>query len=223
MTKAFPQLRSPFTIGKLTIKNRFAVAPMDPGFDVEPDGSFTQMGIDYYVRRAQGGFGLIYTGGMGIDTDFEKFAPSILDNPAAFVRTGQEINARIAAYGAKMFVQVAFGLGRNAGLSAPSELAILWDPSRRTRALTAGEIEEKMAHFVEACKVVQQAGFAGIDVHAIHWGHLLDEFAMSLMNQRTDKYGGNLENRLRIPCELRRRNWRFQQNQPTHPAEGPYL
>ena len=80
-----------------------------------------------------------------------------------------------------------------------------------------------MAHFVEACKVVQQAGFAGIDVHAIHWGHLLDEFAMSLMNQRTDKYGGNLENRLRIPCELRRRNWRFQQNQPTHPAEGPYL
>ena len=103
MTKAFPQLRSPFTIGKLTIKNRFAVAPMDPGFDVAPDGSFTQMGIDYYVRCAQGGFGLIYTGGMGIDTDFEKFAPSILDNPAAFVRTGQELNARIAAYGAKMF------------------------------------------------------------------------------------------------------------------------
>ncbi len=205
MTKTYPQLSSAFSIGKTTIKNRFAVAPMDPGFDVASDGSFTQMGIDYYVRRAQGGFGLIYTGGMGIDTDFEKFAPSILDNPAAFIRTGQEINARIAAYGTKMFVQVAFGLGRNAGLSAPSELTILWDPSRKTRALTVEDIEAKMVNFAEAAKLVQQAGFAGIDVHAIHWGHLLDEFAMSLMNQRTDEYGGSLENRLRIPRELRRR------------------
>lgn len=91
MSAQFPQLSSPFVIGKTTIKNRFAVAPMDPGFDVASDGSFTQMGIDYYVRRAAGGFGLIYTGGMGIDTDFEKFAPSMLDDPAAFVRTGQEI------------------------------------------------------------------------------------------------------------------------------------
>ena len=62
-----------------------------------------------------------------------------------------------------------------------------------------------MASFVEACKVVQQAGFAGVDVHAIHWGHLLDEFALSLMNRRTDEYGGSLENRLRIPRKLRRR------------------
>ena len=153
MAKTYPQLSSSFAIGKTTIKNRFAVAPMDPGFDVAPDGSFTQMGIDYYVRRAAGGFGLIYTGGMGIDTDFEKFAPSVLDNPAAFVRTGQEINARIAAYGTKMFVQLAFGLGRNAGLSAPSELTIMWDPSRKTRALTAEDIETKMANFVEAAKL----------------------------------------------------------------------
>ena len=206
MSTQFPQLSSPFTIGKTTIKNRFAVAPMDPGFDVAPDGSFTQMGIDYYVRRAVGGFGLIYTGGMGIDTDFEKFAPSVLDNPAAFVRTGQEINARIAAYGTKMFVQLAFGLGRNAGLSAPSELTIMWDTSRKTRALTAEDIETKMANFVEAAKLVQQAGFAGIDVHAIHWGHLLDEFALAIMNHRTDEYGGSLENCLRIPRELRRQS-----------------
>ena len=205
MTKAFPLLSSPFAIGKLWVKNRFAVAPMDTGFDVAPDGSFTQMGIDYYVRRAQGGFGLIYTGGMGIDTDFERFSPSILDNPAAFIRSGQEINARISAFGTKMFVQVAFGLGRNAGLSAPSELPILFDQLRTTRALTIGEIEAKMDRFVEACTVVQRAGFAGVDVHAIHWGHLLDEFALTLMNRRCDEYGGSLENRLRIPRELRRR------------------
>jgi 2-enoate reductase len=131
--KSYPHLSSPLIIGKTTIKNRFAVAPMDPGSDIAPDGSFTQMGIDYYVRRAQGGFGLIYTGGMGIDTDFEKFAPSVLDNPAAFVRTGQEINSRITAYGTKMFVQLAFGLGRNAGLSAPSELRLAHERRRNRR------------------------------------------------------------------------------------------
>ncbi|MDO4806556.1 MAG: hypothetical protein Q4A07_04835, partial [Coriobacteriales bacterium] len=134
----------------------------------------------------------------------------IVGKALADVRTGQEINARIAAYGAKMFVQVAFGLGRNAGLSAPSELTILWDPSRKTRALTAHEIEAKMAHFAEACKVVQQAGFAGVDVHAIHWGHLLVEFAMPLMNHRTDEYGGSLENRLRIPREVAELNAWYQ-------------
>lgn len=124
MTKVFPQLSSPFSIGKLTIKNRFAVAPMDPGFDVAPDGSFTQMGIDYYVRRAVGGFGLIYTGGMGIDTDFERFAPSILDNPAAFIRTRGFDRLAPAARSALAVAVVALGCHAFASLNVLTKLTM---------------------------------------------------------------------------------------------------
>lgn len=57
------------------------------------------MGIDCYVRRVAGGFGLIYTGGMVIDTSSEKFVPSVLNDPVTFVRTGRQINARLQLLG----------------------------------------------------------------------------------------------------------------------------
>ena len=42
----------------------------------------------------------------------------------------------------------------------------------------------------------------GVDIHALHWGHLLDSFALEYMNHRTDEYGGSLENRLRFAKEI---------------------
>ncbi|MCD8249598.1 MAG: FAD-dependent oxidoreductase [Lachnospiraceae bacterium] len=57
--------------------------------------------------------------------------------------------------------------------------------------------------YAETCRLIKDCGFSGIDVHAMHWGYLLDEFANSLTNLRTDDYGGSLENRTRIMKELR--------------------
>ena len=59
MTTAFPNLASPFKIGSVTIKNRIVQAPVTTGFYLGPNGEFTQHGIDYFVRRAQGGTGLL--------------------------------------------------------------------------------------------------------------------------------------------------------------------
>lgn len=50
--------------------------------------------------------------------------------------------------------------------------------------------------------LLKQCGFPGIEVHAMHWGYLLDQFAMTFMNHRTDEYGGALENRLRCAREI---------------------
>ena len=50
--------------------------------------------------------------------------------------------------------------------------------------------------------LLRQCGFPGIEVHALHWGYLLDQFALSFMNHRTDEYGGALENRLRCAREI---------------------
>ena len=53
-----------------------------------------------------------------------------------------------------------------------------------------------------AFRDAQRLGFDGVEIHAVHEGYLLDQFAISLFNHRTDQYGGSLENRLRFPLEL---------------------
>lgn len=204
MSKKYPNLNKPLKIGSVTIKNRFVMAPMDTGPTfLGPDGEFNENGIDYFVRRAQGGFALLYSGGQQIDDVVDHNPKTILKNPGAYITAGQELNARISAYGAKMFLQLCFGLGRNIpGMHAPSELPVWLNPDMTSPALTKEEIKTKIDLFVKSAVVAKQAGFAGIDVHALHWGHLLDQFAMSITNHRTDEYGGSLENRLRITREI---------------------
>lgn len=199
----YKHLSSPFQIGKVTIKNRFVMAPMDTGSYEGEHGEYTADGIEYFVRRAQGGFGLLYSWGHTTDSQVDVFGPTMLQYPAAFLRAGKELNARLEAYGTKMFIQLAFGLGRNVpGYAAPSELPTFGQPEKLTRALTKDDIQKKIDQLVQSAVLAKSAGFAGVEVHALHWGHLLDEFAMSLTNKRTDEYGGSLENRLRIARQL---------------------
>ncbi len=204
MAKKYPNLNKPLKIGSVTIKNRFVMAPMDTGPTfLGPDGEFNENGIDYFVRRAQGGFALLYSGGQQIDDVVDHNPKTILKNPGAYITAGQELNARISAYGAKMFLQLCFGLGRNIpGMHAPSELPVWLNPNMTSPALTKEQIQTKIDLFVQSAVVAKQAGFAGVDVHALHWGHLLDQFAMSITNRRTDEYGGSLENRLRVTREI---------------------
>ena len=59
--KAYPNLSRPIKIGNVTIKNRMFMAPMDTGFGNNSYGGLTQAGVEYFVRRAEGGFGLIFS------------------------------------------------------------------------------------------------------------------------------------------------------------------
>lgn len=195
--KNYSNLSKPITIGNVTIKNRMFMAPMDTGFGNTPDGIFTPEGVEYFVRRAQGGFGLLFSGGTNVDGTVDG-TPCILDDPQKFVSVGRELNDRLRAYGTKMFIQLTLNIGRNAGLKSPSELPAWQNPSVTTEALTLEEIHTKIREMGEAAKLVKQAGYAGIDIHALHWGHLIDSFALAYMNHREDEYGGTLENRLRI-------------------------
>lgn len=68
--------------------------------------------------------------------------------------------------------------------------------------MTNEEIKEKIACVIETAQVAKAAGFDGVEIHAMHWGYLIDNFAMELFNHRTDEYGGSLDNRLRVPKEI---------------------
>ncbi|HIR13835.1 MAG TPA: FAD-dependent oxidoreductase [Candidatus Choladousia intestinavium] len=206
-------LFTPVKIGSVTIKNRFAMAPMGPLGLADAEGGFNQRGIDYYTERAKGGTGLIMTGVTFVENQVEEHGmpncPCSTYNPVQFVRTGREMTERVHAYGAKIFLQMSGGFGRvtiptNLGEFppvAPSPIPHRW-LDKTCRALTVEEIKSIVKKFGEGAFHAKRAGFDGVQIHAVHEGYLIDQFAIALFNQRTDEYGGSLEKRLRFAREI---------------------
>ena len=210
----YQTLFTPIQIGKLTLKNRFAMAPMGPLGLGDREGGWNQRGIDYYTRRAQGGTGLIITGVTFSDCEVETQSmpncPNSTYNPVHFVRTSREMTERVHAYGAKIFLQMSGGFGRvtiptNLGEFppvAPSPIPHRW-LDKICRELTKDEIHKIIESFGKGAFNAKRAGFDGVEIHAVHEGYLIDQFAIAFFNHRTDEYGGSLENRLRFAKEIR--------------------
>lgn len=208
----YQKLFTPVKVGCVTLKNRFAMAPMGPLGLADANGGWNQRGIDYYTERAKGGTGLIITGVTFFDQVVEKQDPSTVPNPlykpVNFVKTSREMTERVHAYGAKIFLQMSAGFGRvtiptNVGdipPIAPSEIPHRW-LDKTCRAISKEEIHQIVKQFGEAAYHAKRAGFDGVQIHAVHEGYLMDQFAISMFNLRTDEYGGSLENRLRFAKE----------------------
>lgn len=190
------------------------MAPMGPLGLGDSEGGWNQRGIDYYTRRAQGGTGLIITGVTFSDCEVETQSmpncPNSTYNPVHFVRTSREMTERVHAYGAKIFLQMSGGFGRvtiptNLGEFppvAPSPIPHRW-LDKTCRELTRDEIHKIIESFGKGAFNAKRAGFDGVEIHAVHEGYLIDQFAIAFFNHRTDEYGGSLENRLRFAKEIR--------------------
>lgn len=87
-------------------------------------------------------------------------------------------------------------------LIAPCKIHNVWNKDIMHREMTKEEIHERVEAFGKLAKMCKDAGIDGVEIHAVHEGYLLDQFAISAMNTRTDEYGGSLENRLRFTCEI---------------------
>lgn len=203
MYEQYPNLLKPMKIGGVTVKNRFSVAPMGLLEILDDKGRTSDVGLEFFAERAKGGFGLITVPAIHPDTEIDPVVfPCVLD--AEYVQRQKILLDRCHAYGAKMFIQVSFGLGRNGvpGCKSVSELPYYSAPDQKTPVLTTEEIRQKIDAVVKAAKFVQEIGFDGVEMHAMHWGYLLDQMSMSITNHRTDEFGGCLENRLRAAKEL---------------------
>ena len=209
----YQKLFTPVSIGNVQLKNRFAMAPMGPLGLGDGDGGFNQRGIDYYTERAKGGTGLIITGVTFVDNEVEEHGmpncPSPTYDSVHFTRTAREMTERVHAYGSKIFLQMSAGFGRvtiptNLGEYppvAPSPIPHRW-LDKTCRELTVEEIHKIVKSFGLGAYNAKRAGFDGVQIHAVHEGYLLDQFAISMFNHRTDEYGGSLENRLRFAKEV---------------------
>lgn len=215
MREQYQSLFSPIRIGSCEIKNRYAMAPMGTFGLTDRQGIFNEDCIEYYVTRAKGGVGLIITGMNIVEDRYEKNMPSGVPIISAGVDHAvlrmrmQELTQRVHAYNCRIFLQMSAGFGRAAhigrfcgGAVAPSPVANRFRPEIEHRALTTEEIRTYIDSFGREAAFAQSAGFDGVEVHALHEGYLLDQFATELFNRRTDQYGGSLGNRYRMAVEI---------------------
>ena len=208
MENRYKHSLSPVKIGNVEIKNRYALAPIGTGSMNGSRGEYTDNTIEYYLERARGGFGLIVMGSIIVDMEAQK--PDLVNGPIppsyapmVWREAACRLTERIHAYGTKVFMQIGFGHGRQKpGQKAPSPIPRYADPDKICEQITVEEIRTKTAYMIKTAKMAKDAGFDGVEVHAMHWGYLLDQFAMEICNFREDAYGGSLENRLRVHREI---------------------
>lgn len=214
MKESRAELFTPFSIGKVTFKNRYYMAPMGTTTHNDEDGAYMPEAIESYVRRAAGGVGLIITGANWVDNTIEVHSagsfpcPTIC--PGEYIKAARELTDRIHPFGTKVFVQLTAGLGRSAmpgmihnrTFVAPSPVTNRWNPKINCRELKTEEVEKIVEQFGVSAVIAKKCGYDGVEVHAVHEGYLLDCFSMALFNQRTDKYGGDLRGRLTFAIEI---------------------
>lgn len=211
------KLFEPGRIGRLITKNRVVMLPMGTQLQ-ESDGGVSQRAIDFYVARARGGTGLIISALWAVEQEIEPKTEGsccflhFMANGFTYVNRLSQLADAVHDYGARLAVQLTAGSGRvisplgieamaPAQPVAPSEQPCFFAPNVKARALTTEEIQKLVNAFGFAARVVSAAGVDAIELHG-HGGYLIDQFMTAIWNRRTDRYGGNLDGRLRFPVEI---------------------
>ncbi|MFG3040778.1 FAD-dependent oxidoreductase [Streptomyces sp. NPDC048330] len=199
----YPHLLSPLDLGFTTLPNRVIMGSMHVGLE-ETEHGFERMAA-FYAERARGGAGLIVTGGI---------APNEAGRPwdgGAKLTTDEEvaehrlITDAVHAEGGRIAMQILH-FGRYAyhpGLVGPSAIKAPISPFVPNE-LTDAEVEQTVEDYARCAELAQEAGYDGVEVMGSE-GYLVNEFIAAATNQRTDRWGGSYENRVRFPLEIVRR------------------
>lgn len=199
-----PGLLDPICIGSLELANRLVMPPMGTRLSGE-GGEVTDRLVEHYRERAPG-VGLVivehacvmlagrmHAGQVGVHED--ELVPGLRRLARAVQEQGARVAIQINHVGAKAPPNPA--LGTPAGPSAVP----LPESEVVPRELSLSEIEGIVTAFGQAARRAKEAGFDGVEVHGAH-GFLNNQFTSPLTNKRADRYGGNLENRMRLPLEI---------------------
>lgn len=190
------------------IKNRFAKSAMSEVLGTVDNRPTTEL-VNLYRRWAQGGSGLLITGNIMIDRLHLSEPGNVaienerdLEKLSAWASAGQSDNTHT-------WVQLNHPGKQTVKTLTPEPIAPSAIPFRKDmqnffatpRAMTEKEIEDVIQRFATAARVCEQAGFAGVQIHGAH-GYLVSQFLSPHHNQRTDQWGGSLENRMRFVLRI---------------------
>ncbi|MGB1212493.1 MAG: FAD-dependent oxidoreductase [Pikeienuella sp.] len=198
-------LLQPYQLKHLTLKNRIMTTSHEPGYpeDGMPKGRYRA----YHAERAKAGVALAMTAGSAI---VSRDSPPAFNNIHAYdddvVKWMGEMTDEMHGYGCAVMIQITH-LGRRTvwhkGEWLPSLSATMEpEPAHRSvpKIAETWDIDRIVADYADGAERMKAAGLDGIELEA--YGHLLDQFWSPLSNQRTDEYGGTLENRMRFSMRV---------------------
>lgn len=180
---------TPFKLKGKEIKNRFIRSAVNDHLG-NPDGSVSDAEIEMYDALGQGDIGIIITGHMNVSPDLKYRADIVQLSIGDDAKTDglKRIAEKIHEYGSMAIAQIS--------LAGPKGL----NPFDFNELSTA-EMEEIGNWFVDAAVRAKNAGFDGVQIHIAHW-YFLQAVVNLDLNHRVDKYGGSIENMIRLPREI---------------------
>jgi 2,4-dienoyl-CoA reductase-like NADH-dependent reductase (Old Yellow Enzyme family)/thioredoxin reductase len=215
----FPHLFSPIQLGHLELPNRIVHVPTDISSS-HADGEVSERDIHHHAEIARGGTGFIIVGATTPDmrtgrptvtclvADGDNYIPGLARLAESMHRYGARCAVQLQHPGRQSAIPRYNTLGANDRVlklpwSAGHEIVYenAEEKGKPVRAATTEEILELIDLFSEAAWRVKQAGFDAVELHAAH-GYLLSEFMSPLLNRRTDRFGGDFENRMRLPLAI---------------------
>jgi NADPH2 dehydrogenase len=197
------KLFSSFKLKDLEIKNRIIMSPMCM-YTADNDGIAKDWHLLHYTTRAIGGVGLILQEATAVESRGRISANDLGLWDDSQIEGLKKIVDSVKSNGALMGVQLAHA-GRkceaeNERIIAPSSIAFS-DEYRVPEEITIEEIKTVVLAFKNAAKRCIEVGYDVIEIHGAH-GYLINQFLSPVTNKRTDEYGGNIENRVRLLKEV---------------------
>jgi 2,4-dienoyl-CoA reductase (NADPH2) len=198
----YPHLVRPLDLGFMVLPNRIVMGSMHTRLETldRPIERISR----FYVERAKGGAGLIVTGGFSPNAEglMEPGGP-ILDS-AEQLAEHRPVTEAVRGAGGRIALQILHA-GRYAkidGAVGPSAIASPINP-RAPRPMTEADIWRTIADYATTAALARDAGYDGVEIMGSE-GYLINEFTAPRSNDRTDGWGGSLENRLRLAVEVTR-------------------
>jgi 2,4-dienoyl-CoA reductase (NADPH2) len=198
----YPHLLSPITLGAVTLPNRVMMGSMHTG--LEETGDWNRV-AEFYAVRARGGVGLMVTGGMAPNREGGVFPGAAGLFTAQDIANHRIVTDRVHDAGGRIAMQILHA-GRYAyGPECVSASAVKSPISPfPPKELDEEGIEKQIADIVTAAARAIEAGYDGVEVMGSE-GYFLNQFLVTHVNRRTDRWGGSYENRMRLPVEVVRR------------------
>ncbi|WP_332852813.1 NADPH-dependent 2,4-dienoyl-CoA reductase [Duganella sp. S19_KUP01_CR8] len=202
-TSPYPHLLAPLDLGFTTLRNRVLMGSMHTGLE----DRFYNYGklAAFYRERARGGVGLIVTGGISPNRSGWLLPFGGTLNFKGDVINHRRVTSAVHEEGGKILMQIlhAGRYGYQPFVVSASEKKSPISPFK-PRALTEAGIESTIRDYARCAKLARDAGYDGIEVMGSE-GYLLNQFLCARTNLRTDRWGGSIENRMRLPVEIVKR------------------
>ena len=199
----YPHLLQPLNLGFTTLKNRVIMGSMHTGLEEEKNG-YDRMAA-YFAERAKGQVGLIVTGGIAPNRQgwTAPFTSKITNKREA--NRHKKITKAVHENDGKICMQILHSgrYGYHPFAVAPSAIKSPISPFKPW-ALSKMGVNRTIRHFVRAAKLAQHAKYDGVEIMGSE-GYLINEFVSAKTNKRTDKWGGEFENRIQFPLDIIRR------------------